>query len=361
MSDDRGKPPRRDPRADRDARRGGTAPTDEAPRPAAMPSAGPPAARVIDNPDCLILAVPDFAGGRLSEHDREVIGAARHLADALSGAVVVLAAGGDDDLGAAGADRVVAPAGPRLSGYGPETLAALTLAAIAALEPRHVLFPESVLGGGDVGRRVAARLGERLAAHVLRISGDRIERLGGGGAIDYTLAPPRLMLMAPGAGEPVHGLRHEARPLDTVSAETRARLVDTGLLPMDASLVPLAEADFVVAAGNGVDDWPAFHRVAQALGATEGASRAVCDSGAVARDRQVGASGSLIEPRCYLAFGISGATQHLQGITRCEHVIAVNTDLHAAMIKRADLAIVADAQQVMPALYRLVEEKRHGS
>jgi electron transfer flavoprotein alpha subunit len=60
---------------------------------------------------------------------------------------------------------------------------------------------------------------------------------------------------------------------------------------------------------------------------------------------------------CYLALGISGAPQHLQGVAGCEHVVAVNTDLHAAMIERAGLAIVQDAQRVMPALLRLLAEE----
>ncbi len=88
------------------------------------------------------------------------------------------------------------------------------------------------------------------------------------------------------------------------------------------------------------------------LGATRAGSRVVCDEGHLPRDRQVGASGSVVTARCYLAFGISGAPQHLQGITGVSHVVAINTDLHAEMIKRADLAIIADAQEVMPALIR---------
>jgi len=105
-----------------------------------------------------------------------------------------------------------------------------------------------------------------------------------------------------------------------------------------------------------VSDWQIFHEVAAALGAAEGGSRVVCDAGLLPRDRQVGASGSLVEPRCYLAFGIAGAPQHLQGIVRCERVLAVNTDLHAEMVKRADLAVIADAQAVMPALAKLVKD-----
>jgi electron transfer flavoprotein alpha subunit len=138
------------------------------------------------------------------------------------------------------------------------------------------------------------------------------------------------------------------------------RIEDRGIAATDPNAVPLTEADFIVSAGNGVTDWPGFHEVAAALGAAEGGSRVVCDTGLLPRERQVGASGSLVEPRCYLAFGIAGAPQHLQGILRCERVLAVNTDLHAEMVKRADLAIIADAQSVMPALARLARDRRRG-
>jgi electron transfer flavoprotein alpha subunit len=128
-------------------------------------------------------------------------------------------------------------------------------------------------------------------------------------------------------------------------------------LPIDPDRLPLGETDFIISAGNGVTDWNAFSELAGLLGATRGGSRVVCDAGHLARDRQIGASGTVVTARCYLAFGIAGAPQHLQGITEVRHVIAVNTDLHAEMIKRADLAIVADAQKVMPALIRYVRER----
>ena len=75
------------------------------------------------------------------------------------------------------------------------------------------------------------------------------------------------------------------------------------------------------------------------------------------RRTQVSASSTILAATCYLALGISGAPQHLQGVAGCEHVVAVNTDLHAAMIERAGLAIVQDAQPVMPALLRLLAEE----
>ena len=104
------------------------------------------------------------------------------------------------------------------------------------------------------------------------------------------------------------------------------------------------------ASGNGVTDWRGFIELGRALGATLGRQPRGLRRGPMSRDRQVGASGTVVTARCYLAFGIAGAPQHLQGITEVQHVVAINTDLHAEMIKRAGPAIIADAQAVMPAL-----------
>jgi electron transfer flavoprotein alpha subunit len=347
---------RRDPRAEARART-------EAPRlqPAATPAAG---IGVIENPACLILAVPDLEDGALTSHDRDLLGAARKLADALQGAVVVLACTGpqaiDVDFGAAGADRLIVATDPRLAGYAPEARAAAVLAAIGTLDPRHVLLPDSGAQGGDVGRRVAAALGMVAGFQVQRLSPDDATSRGNGGRSDFAASPSRVLLIAPETADPVAGTRYEARLIEAPRFAAETRIADRGLAAIDANTVPLQEADFIVSAGNGVTDWSAFHEVAAALGATEGGSRVVCDAGHLPRGRQVGASGTLVEPRCYLAFGIAGAPQHLQGITRCERVVAINTDLHAEMIKRADLAIVADAQAVMPALARLARRLAPG-
>jgi len=219
-----------------------------------------------------------------------------------------------------------------------------------------VLFCDTATGGGDIGRRVAALLGETPAVHVMRLSASEAASRGNGGHSDYLRIPPRLLLLAAETADPPADTKREARALPAPSVSSAARIEDRGIAATDPNAMPLPEADFIVSAGNGVTDWAAFHAVATALGAAEGGSRVVCDAGLLPRGRQVGASGSLVEPRCYLAFGIAGAPQHLQGIVRCERVLAVNIDLHAEMVKRADLAIIADAQAVMPALTRLAED-----
>jgi electron transfer flavoprotein alpha subunit len=321
--------------------------------------------RIVAEPAYHILVVPDLDDGRLSSHDRDVIGAARLLADAGGGAVVLLAFSGPDGprdgFADVGADRVMNLARPEFSAYAPEARAAAVVAVAAALAPRHMLFPDTIVAGGDVGRRVAVRLKDRAAGNVQRVGADGIVRRGRGGRSDFARALPKVILIAPEAADPVVDERFEARRLDPIPFAADARLRDRGLASTDPSRIALAEADFIVSAGNGVRDWDAFHRVAAALGGSEGGSRPVCDAGHLERARQVGASGTLVEPRCYVALGIAGAPQHLQGIAKCERVVAVNADPHCDMIKRADLAIIGDVQALMPALERLAKEVRGGT
>lgn len=331
---------RRDPRAER-GRRGAR---EEAPGAA---DSGP---LVVSDPPGWVLAVPELADGRLGDHDRDVLGGARTLADAAGGGVAAVVFGtAEADLGAAGADRVVAVPGPAAA-YDPEAQAEAVARVLADLEPWHAVFPDTVPGTGDVARRVAARAGEGVASNVRRLAAERLICRGDGERSEYYLRPPRFVLVAAEGAEPYAGPRREARVLEGPAPDPGTDLVDEGPIPVDPKAIPLAEADFIAAAGNGVTDWDAFHRLSAALGAAEGATRVVCDARLLPRERQVGISGTLVGARCYLALGISGAPQHLQGIEDCDRVIAVNADPHAPIMKRADLAVVGDVQAVMAAL-----------
>jgi electron transfer flavoprotein alpha subunit len=149
---------RRDPRAERSQRRVGTAPPQPAPTApgATGRSLSPEAAvRIVESPACLILAIPDLEDGRLTAHDRDLLGAARQLADALGGAVVAFAclapAAPTEDFGAAGVDRLLRADDAAFVGYAPEAKAAATVAAIERLQPRR-LAP----GFADRRRRLGA-------------------------------------------------------------------------------------------------------------------------------------------------------------------------------------------------------------
>lgn len=308
---------------------------------------------VVEDPAFLVAVVPDAAGGRLSGHDRQVLGAARVLAGR-EGGVVAVSTGPCDGCGPAGADRHVALNDP---GADPAARAAVIAAALADLRPRHVLFPES-LDGGDLARRVAVRMGAPLFDNAEVVAAAGLVRPARGRRVEQRAAPGLLATVAADAVPDYAGAPREARVLDVATTPAPAsRLLSVERIPADPATVPLALAEFVTAAGNGLTDLDTFRQVIAALRATPGASRVLCDAGLMPRHTQVGASGTVLAATCYVALGISGAPQHLQGIAGCEHVVAVNTDLHAAMIERAGLAIVQDAQTVMPALLRLLAQE----
>lgn len=312
-------------------------------------------------PAFYINVVPDMVGGRLSSHDRDLLGLARQLAGQ-DGAVLAVVFGEhkESTFATAGVDRLLVLQGSEFEGYAPEQRVQGLRAVDNQFSPRHWLLPDSRNGGGELGRRFAAALGERPATRVWQIKDGQCMGRAGAGLEDLARPLPRLILAAAECAEPVSETRHEALPveLSTSVARSLARIEDLGAVAVDPAAIPMAEAEFILSGGNGVKDWALFHRAAQALGATEGASRVAVDDGFMPRDRQVGATGTWVTARVYLAVGISGAIQHLQGIGACDKVVAVNMDPGCDMIKRADLAVIGDSAAILDALIAAVEAYR---
>lgn len=343
---------RRDPRAERMAAIVATTPRTRIDRThrggpaskATRPEPADPAPIVIAAPAFLVFAVVEAQDGVLSRYDRQVIGAARLLDGGGTGAVVVLANSSFDQAGAAGSDRIMT-----LDATDPETIAARIAQAIEIHAPRHVIFPDEA-PGGDLARRVAALCNETLFDRIESLTARLAIRPANAGRTEWRTVPPRLLAISLDRIPPYHGTPHAVSLVETSTWMVKPPVLEMTALAGAAADIPLAEAGFVIAAGNGVTDFEGFLELARALGATPGASRMVCDAGYLPRAMQVGASGTVLNAECYIAFGISGAPQHLQGIGTVEHVVAVNTDLHAAIIARAGLSIIANAEAVMPAL-----------
>ncbi|MCE8018770.1 electron transfer flavoprotein subunit alpha/FixB family protein [Halomonas sp. MCCC 1A11036] len=333
----------------------------------------------IEAPAFLVAVVPDMPGGRLSSHDRDLLGLARQLADAdgeRPGAVLAVVFGSGEGFGElkvregfseAGIDRLIALGGDDFDGYAPEARLAALTAVDGEFSPRHWLLPDSKLGGADLGRRLAARLRERPATGVWQIEQDdacalgwRCTGRGAAGTTDIQRALPRVVLALAECAEPVSETRHAVQPLALSQSlpPLLGRIDDLGQVAVDPAGVALAEAEFILSAGNGVKDWEGFHQAAKALGATEGASRVAVDDGFMPRHRQVGATGTWVTARVYVAVGISGAIQHLQGIQSCDKVVAINLDPGCDMIKRADLAVIGDSASILAALVEMVQRQR---
>lgn len=313
----------------------------------------------VENPDFYVVAVLDMTGGRLTSHDKDILGQGHKLVKSLGGngavAAVVFGQTKEEQFDIAGVDRLIHISGAAYDGYNPEQRIVALQAIEGALHPRYWLFPDSSAGGRELGCRLAARLGEWPALHVWQADAQTAVCRGGSNRIDITRSTPRLLVLADECAEPVDETRHQALSItiDTVPA-SMPRIQDLGPVAVDPSQISLAEAEFILSAGNGVHDWDQFHKAARVLGATEGASRVVVDNGQMPRFRQVGATGTWVTARVYIAVGISGAIQHMQGIEQCGKVVALNLDSGCDMVKRADLAVIGDSQKVLDELIRLV-------
>ncbi len=229
------------------------------------------------------------------------------------------------------------------------------LAGVLDTEDATLVLPGSP-DGRDLAPRLAHLLDRPLVSGAVRIDDRHAVVVANDGAVerDVVLRRPAVVVMLTG----VRTVEPDDRELVSIQARfsVSADVNDAEvleILPADPATVDLAEARRVVAGGAGLGSAAALERLGEvglALGASLGATRVLTDAGWIAHTRQIGTTGVEIDPVFYLAVGISGAVQHLMGIGKPEHVIAVNTDASCPMMNRADLAIVTDGPAYVEAL-----------
>jgi electron transfer flavoprotein alpha subunit len=240
--------------------------------------------------------------------------------------------------------------------YRPAAWAA-ALAPVLAREP-IVVLPASA-DGRDLAPRLAHGLDRPLLAGAMEVTAGKVTIARWGGLAIEDVDPPDRFVATLQPG--VRGFaRDDAEPVITPlglpapAAEAEcADAVVVEVLPPDPSTMDLAEAPRIVAGGAGLDSAERFVELADlatALGASLGATRVVTDRGWLGHERQIGTTGVVVEPRLYLAFGISGAVQHTSGLGQPDHLVSVNTDASCPMMQLADLAVVADANAVLDEL-----------
>jgi len=228
-----------------------------------------------------------------------------------------------------------------------------------------ILFRDSPLAG-MLAPRLAARLGAGLVTEVVDIDHGEVfvRRVGGGGPailVARRAEGPMVVIIRPGAFPPEPTGR-EATNTTVLAAhgeagETDAPVVLVGRRPKDPP-TDIRDAEILVSGGGGVlESFDELAKLATAMGGLVAASRRVVDLGVADRAIQVGQSGRTVSPRLYMAIGIDGSGQHIEGLGDIESIISVNTNRHAPICSISDVVVEGDATDFIERLCRRLAER----
>jgi len=310
--------------------------------------------------------VAELKDGAARKITLEMLAEARRLADASSGDVAVvalgaLASGEAEKLASHGADRILQVEGEALAGYAAETYAAGVVAAVERAKPDALWFGATAQGK-DLAPRVAGRLRAGLASDCTGFElrgGDLLARrpIFAGkafGTVAWSAKRPRLATIRPNTFAPLTPDPSRKAPVEKVdlpAVKARSRVV--GFEKSEGEMLDLTEANIIVSGGRamqGPENFEILRKLCKVLGATLGASRAAVDAGWIDHSHQVGQTGKVVNPTVYFAIGISGAIQHLAGMSSSRTIVAINKDKDAPIFKIASYGIVGDLYQVVPLL-----------
>jgi electron transfer flavoprotein alpha subunit len=310
----------------------------------------------------MILIVVEHANGKGSKSTWEMVTAARELGR--EAAITALVLGSNIAPIAAeiahAVDQVLVADLSTLAQYDSELWSA-AVAQIATEGGASVIL----IGGSRSGREYSPRVAIKLDAPLLEdlislksngetITAQRYTYLARVTETIETTGPVAVVTVKPGVFNPASPRTEAAEQFDVDLTLPTPRLKVTGKTAERSSRVSLAEAEIVVSGGRGVGSAEGFTQYVEALadqlGAAVGATRAIVDAGWRPYSEQVGQTGKTVQPKLYMAVGISGAVQHLSGMNKSKTIVAINRDAEAPIFKIADYGIVGDVPQLVPAI-----------
>lgn len=243
--------------------------------------------------------------------------------------------------------------------YNPDRHKALLLEAITKEQPDLVVFSHSSYGW-DLAPRIAFALETTQISEVVGIDNGEFIVPACNAKLRRRVKPlseTSVITLQAGAFNGVETSDDQPQ-LIALDIDSEQKVTFEGYEPAEQGGVDLSKAEVIVSAGRGIgkpENVTMISTLAEALGGEYGASRPVVDSEWVEHNRQVGTTGQSVAPKLYLACGISGAIQHLAGMKRSEFIIAVNTDKDAPIGEIADVLVVADLKQFIPALTEKIQ------
>ena len=265
-------------------------------------------------------------------------------------------AGLTDDLEKYGADKILTYQDAKLENYNAEGYAKILADSINENQAGIVILGATAMGK-DLAPRVAAKVDGALATDVIDIEAEgndlKIVRPVFAGKVRVAIkltADVKILTIRPNVFLPQEN--QVSASVEDKSAEVGDfKAVVKEILAGAKDKLDVTEADIIVSGGRGMKGPENFHLIeslAEKLGAATGASRAVVDAGWRPYDEQVGQTGKTVSPSLYVAVGISGAIQHLAGMSSSKYIVAINKDPDAPIFKVADYGIVGDLFEVVP-------------
>ncbi len=294
----------------------------------------------------------------------QMMSEARRIADAAGGEVWGVFLGDDPaaataEAGKYGADKLYSATGDEFKIYNSEFYGT-ALASFCKGAGCDILLIGSTAMGKDLGPKVAAKLDCACISDAIGL------KYEGGWEVRRPIFAGKCFAdVAPKTAMAVVGIRPNAFILEEKSAPAAGETFDAGVAGIDAKAVvksieagaggkvELTEAEAIVSGGRGIkgpENYALIEKLADSLGAAAGASRAIVDAGWVDYSHQVGQTGKTVGPNLYIACGISGAIQHLAGMSSSKCIVAINKDANAPIFKVADYGVVADLFDIVPVL-----------
>ncbi|EGT3846934.1 electron transfer flavoprotein subunit alpha/FixB family protein [Clostridioides difficile] len=306
--------------------------------------------------------------GKINPVTIELIGEGRKLADQLGKELAVVIAGYEvekevKELLHYSIDKVYYINDPLLKDFTTDGYSISIANLIERKKPEVVLVGATSIGR-DIAPRIAGKVGTGLTADCTKLEIDSTDnkllqtRPAFGGNLMATIVCPKnrpqMSTVRPGVMAKAVRNESETGILEVVTPELTEKMIRTRLveiLPQEKKSVNLTDARIIVSGGRGLKRAEGFELIkelADKLGAEIGASRAAVDSGWIEHSHQVGQTGTTVRPELYIACGISGAIQHLAGMSDSKYIVAINKDAKAPIFSICDYGIVGDLYEIIP-------------
>jgi electron transfer flavoprotein alpha subunit len=312
-----------------------------------------------------ILAFAEQREGKFKKSAFEVVQAARSIADKLSGELVTLVVGDAvetiaGELANYGASQVLVAEDARLRMYSTTAYAKIVAHVAGEQGASIIMLPASQMGK-DLAPRLAAKLEAGVAADCTALKVEHGEIVAtrpvyaGKALMDVRVSSERkVFTLRPNVftANPTNGAQVNVQKvaIDLQDADFASKVTSVKIAE---GRPDVTEASIIVSGGRGLkgpENFQLVEKLADVLGAAVGASRAVVDAGWRPHDEQVGQTGKTVSPTLYIACGISGAVQHLAGMSSSKYIVAINKDKDAPIFQVADYGLVGDVFEVLPAL-----------